>query len=113
MRWAKEAILKWIEHYYMLKDYKINPWIEVFGGGERTAIRNALNRKAPFETLAILNAEFSLAVRGVRLFYGIDVSGAFGLPKIEARRHKGVGKLITLLLDSNNKNSTWMGKVMR
>jgi len=64
MRWTREAIEIYIEYYYQLKGYELKPWQEKFTYRGETAIRGKGGRfRAPFETQAILNAEFDLSIK--------------------------------------------------
>ena len=63
MRWTKEAVKFWLEHYFDLKEYRINPWKELYYWKGEPVIRGTHSFKSPFENLAILNAEFSLAIK--------------------------------------------------
>jgi len=46
-----------------LKEYRINPWKELYYWKGEPVIRGTHSFKSPFENLAILNAEFSLAIK--------------------------------------------------
>lgn len=62
MRWTIKAVDFWIDYYNDLKEYRINPWKEIYYEGE-VAIKGKHGHKSPTEAISILNAEFDLAVK--------------------------------------------------
>ena len=63
MRWTKELVDAYIEYYYPLKEYSILPWQIVENIGGQTAVRGQRSFESPFESQAILNAEFDMAIK--------------------------------------------------
>ena len=66
MRWTKARVEIWIEYYVPLKEYELEPWSEIAEyAGERIIRGKGSRFRAPFEMQAILNAEFSLAMKSL------------------------------------------------
>ena len=62
MRWDKALIKYWIEHYYQLKDYELNPFEEIRIFFNEAYITGSLPHLAPFEETCDLNWEFDKAL---------------------------------------------------
>ena len=66
MRWTVKLIKLWIELYDELKEYHINPWKEVYYWRGEAAIKSkGSGHRAPFENLAMMNAEFDLGIKAL------------------------------------------------
>jgi hypothetical protein len=65
MKWTRELIEMYILNYHALKEYEVTPWevVDVIGG--ELAVRGEKTFRAPFETQALMNAEFDRAVKGL------------------------------------------------
>ena len=63
MRWTRDLIEKYIDHYHALRNYDILPWqvTDIIGG--QPAVRGQQKFESPFETQSILNAEFEIAIK--------------------------------------------------
>ena len=104
MRWTKELVDEYIEHYYELKEYEILPWQVIENIGGQTAVRGQRTFESPFESQAILNAEFDMAIKKLgelgeltfRLYY---LRGDTRIERERCRRNIK-SQLIQILLDS-------------
>lgn len=116
MRWTKERIQIFIDYYYELANYELNPWQETDSySGERIVRGKGGRFRAPFEMQAILNAEFSLAMKslgelGEQVFQlcildKLDIEEAnkmidYPIKDIESKRRTVKRDLINYLLES-------------
>ena len=62
MRWTRELIEGYIENYDDLKEYQVLPWQVIERIGGRAAVRGEMKFESPFETQAIMNADFDMAL---------------------------------------------------
>lgn len=63
MRWTRELIDAYIENYHELKNYSMMPWQVVDTIGGVPAVRGQRTFESPFESQAIMNAEFDMAIK--------------------------------------------------
>ena len=63
MRWTRDLIDAYIENYHELKEYSMMPWQVVDTMGGVPAVRGQRTFESPFESQAIMNAEFDMAIK--------------------------------------------------
>jgi len=65
MEWSIALIQFWIEHYYQLRDYELNPFeeIRIFMGDVFTS--GSMPHLAPYEETCEMNWEFDKALKGL------------------------------------------------
>ena len=92
MRWNKALIVYWIEHYYQLRDYELNPFEEIRIFLNEIYLTGSLPHLAPFEETCDLNWEFDKALK------------ALGSKEAEFRRLyiDGEGRNLTLFQEFSN-----------
>ena len=62
MRWTRGLIEGYIEYYDGLKNYQVLPWQVIERIGGQAAVRGEQKFDSPFETQAIMNADFDMAL---------------------------------------------------
>ena len=95
MNWNIELIKYWLEHYYQLREYEINPFEEkrVYMGD--VVVTGSQPNLAPFEETCDLNWEFDKALKKLPLLKELYIDG-------EGRDNKLFKKFCKILMENND-----------